>query len=126
MKTLLLLLVTTSTMLYGQPNFNAVISAIKAGNTAEISNYMDVNVEVTVEDNDGSYPKVQAVSVINVFFQKHKPSSCSLVHTGSARDGASYYCIGNLSAGGGKYRVYIFFKKIGTSYMIQEMRFEKE
>lgn len=124
MKTLLLLLVATT--LYGQPNFNAVISAIKAGNTTEIGTYMDANVEVTVGDKDGSYAKSQAISVINSFFQKHSPSSCSLVHSGSARDGASYYCIGNLSAGGGKYRVYIFFKKVGATYLIQEMRFEEE
>lgn len=124
MKTLLLLLVATT--LYGQPNFNAVISAIKAGNTAEIGTYMDANVEVTVGDKDGSYPKSQAVSVVNSFFQQHSPNSCSLVHSGAARDGASYYCIGNLSAGGGKYRVYIFFKKVGSTYLIQEMRFEKE
>lgn len=126
MKTLLFLLITASTTLYGQPNFSAVIAAIKAGNTAEISNYMDANVEVTVEDNDGTYPKGQAASVISTFFQEHKPSNCSLVHSGSARDGASYYCIGNLSAGGSKYRVYIFFKKVGANYMIQEMRFEEE
>lgn len=124
MKTLLLLLVATS--LYGQPNFNAVINAIKAGNTTEIGTYMDANVEVTVGDKDGSYAKAQAISVVNGFFQQHSPSSCSLVHSGGARDGASYYCIGNLSAGGGKYRVYIFFKKVGGTYLIQEMRFEKE
>lgn len=124
MKTLLLLLVATT--LYGQPDFNAVISAIKAGNTAAIGTYMDANVEVTVEDKDGSYVKTQAISVVNGFFQEHAPSNCSLIHSGAARDGASYYCIGNLSAKGGKYRVYIFFKKVGSAYLIQEMRFEEE
>lgn len=126
MKTLILLLTTLTTMLYGQPDFGAVVTAIKAGNTATISNYMDANVEVTVEDNDGTYDKEEAVQVINSFFQKNAPSSCSLVHSGSARDGASYYCIGNLLAGGKKYRVYIFFKKVGDTYLIQEMRFEEE
>jgi len=124
MKTLLLLLVATT--LYGQPNFNAVISAIKVGNSVEIGTYMDVNVEVTVGDKDGSYAKDQAISVVNAFFKEHTPKGCSLVHSGAARDGASYYCIGNLSAGGGKYRVYIFFKKVEGTYLIQEMRFEKE
>ncbi|BDS11789.1 DUF4783 domain-containing protein [Aureispira anguillae] len=127
MRTILLILLTATTAtLYAQPNFSAVVTAIKAGNTMEISNYMDANVEVTVEDNDGSYDKGQAISVISSFFQKNAPNSCSLVHSGSARDGASYYCIGNLSAGGNKYRVYIFFKKVGGNYLIQEMRFEEE
>lgn len=87
---------------------------------------MDANVEVTVGDKDGTYAKAQAISVVNSFFQQNSPKGCSLVHSGAARDGASYYCIGNLSAGGGKYRVYIFFKKVGGTYLIQEMRFEKE
>jgi len=125
MKTLIFLL-ATSTALWGQPNFSAVITAIKAGNATEISNYMDVNVEVTVGDNDGSYSKTEAVGVVETFFGQHTPSNCSLVHSGAARDGASYYCIGNLSAGGSKYRVYIFFKKVGESYLIQEMRFEED
>jgi hypothetical protein len=124
MKTLLLLLAATT--LYGQPDFNAVISAIKAGNTTEIGLYMDANVEVTVEEKDGSYAKAQAISVINSFFQEHTPSNCNLVHSGAAKGGASYYCIGNLSAKGEKYRVYIFFKKVGGTYRIQEMRFEEE
>ena len=87
---------------------------------------MDANVEITVGDKDGSYAKTQAISAINTFFQQQSPSACSLVHSGAAKDGASYYCIGNLSTKGGKYRVYIFFKKKGSSYLIQEMRFEKE
>lgn len=123
MKTLLLLLVATT--LYAQPDFNAVINAIKAGNTAEIGKHMDVNVEVTVKDKDGSYAKAQAISIINDFFKEHEPSNCSLVHSGAAKDGASYYCIGSLSAKGGKYRVYLFFKKIEGAYRIQEMRFEE-
>lgn len=124
MKTLLLLLVTTT--LYGQPDFNAVISAIKAGSATEIGTYMDANVEVSVKEKDGSYAKVQAISLINGFFQEHTPSTCNLVHSGAAKDGASYYCIGNLSAKGGKYRIYIFFKKVEGTYKIQEMRFEEE
>lgn len=125
MKTLIFLL-TTTTMLLGQPNFSAVITAIQKGNAASISNYMDANVEVTVGDNDGAYSKNQAIAVVQEFFQKNAPSNCSMVHSGAARDGASYYCIGNLSAGGSKYRVYIFFKKVGDTYLIQEMRFEEE
>lgn len=123
---LLLLVFATATTLAGQPNFGAVISAIKAANTTEIANHLDATVEVTVGEQDGSYSKDQAIGVIQGFFQKNAPSSCSMVHSGAAQDGASYYCIGNLQAGGNKYRVYIFFKKVGTAYKIQEMRFEQE
>ncbi len=125
MKTILLVLSTT-TFLFGQPDFSSVISAIEAENVSQISNFMDENVEVTVEDEDGSYSKTKATNVIKTFFSKNPPSNCSMIHSGAARDGASYYCIGNLSAGGNKFRIYIFFKKIGSNYLIQEMRFEED
>ena len=125
MKTILLVL-STSTFLFGQPDFSSVITAIKAGNISQISNYMDKNVEVTVEDQDGSYSKIEATNVVKTFFSKNPPINCTMIHSGAARDGASYYCIGNLSAGGNKFRIYIFFKKIASNYLIQEMRFEED
>jgi hypothetical protein len=125
MKTIILLLSTT-TALFGQPNFSSVISAVKTGNIAEISSFMDANVEVTVGEDDGTYSKAQATSVVKAFFGKNTPTNCSMIHSGAARDGGSYYCIGNLLAGNNKFRIYIFFKKVGDSYLIQEMRFEED
>lgn len=125
MKTIVLIF-AASLAAWSQPDFNAIIAAIKASNVSAIAQQMDANVELTVGDKDGTYTKAQAVDVIAAFLSQNKPASCSLVHSGSARDGASYYCIGSLSAGGKKYRVYIFFKKTSDSYRIQEMRFELE
>ena len=125
MKTILLVLSTT-TFLLGQPDFSSVITAIKVGNISQISSFMDKNVEVTVEEKDGSYSKTEATNVVKTFLSKNAPSNCTMIHSGAARDGASYYCIGNLSAGGNKFRIYIFFKKIGLNYLIQEMRFEED
>ncbi len=125
MKTIILLLSTT-TVLFGQPNFSSVISAVKAGNVSAISSFMDSNVEVTVGEDDGTYTKLQATDVVKAFFVKNSPSNCSMIHSGAARDGGSYYCIGNLLAGNNKFRIYIFFKKVGATYLIQEMRFEED
>ncbi len=114
------------TALAAQPNFNAVISAVKSGNVVTVSQYLDAYVDVTVGDKDGAYSKEQATEVIKSFFTENTPTQCSMVHSGAARDGASYYCIGNLSAGGNKFRIYIFFKKVAAVYLIQEMRFEED
>ena len=114
------------TTLSAQPNFSTVITAVKTANMSTINQYLDANVDVTVGDKDGSYNKAQAAFVIRSFFTTNTPSHCSMVHSGAARDGASYYCIGNLSAGGNKFRIYIFFKKVGAAYLIQEMRFEED
>ena len=109
-----------------QPNFNTVIGALKAGNIATISDIMEEEIELAVGDESGLYPKAETINKVQGFFQQNKPSNCSLVHSGSARDGASYYCIGSLTAGGKKYRVYLFFKKLASDYKIQEMRIELE
>lgn len=126
MKLILVYLLFGISALSAQPNFSTVITAVKSGNMSIINQYLDANVDVTVGDKDGSYNKAQATLVIRSFFTTNAPKQCSMVHSGAARDGASYYCIGNLSAGGNKFRIYIFFKKVGAVYLIQEMRFEED
>lgn len=110
-----------------EPDFNRIINAIKASDVAIIAQELDTNLDLTMGDQEGSYTKAQAVELIKGFLTQHAPKGCRLIHKGSARDGASYYCIGSLVANDGEYRVYIFFKKDASgSYRIQEMRFEKE
>lgn len=123
---LFVLLLSNSSWMMAQPSFSTIINVLKGGEVNSISDYMDEQVELAVGNQNGTYPKVQALTMVNVFFQQNKPSNCTLVHSGSARDGASYYCIGSLTAGGKKYRVYIFFKKLRSVYKIQEMRIELE
>lgn len=125
-RTLLILLLLSSSWLIAQPNFNSVISALRSGDVASIGNYMAPQVELTIGDEHGTYEKTQALSAIEQFFEQNSPSNCSLVHNGSAKDGASYYCIGSLTAGGKKHRAYLFFKKLNGVYKIQEMRITGE
>ena len=126
MKTIVLFWVSM-TLFGSQPDFNAIISAIQAKQTAQVAVHFDEQVELTLaEQEEGIYPKAQATTLVAGFLNQYPSLKCSLVHTGSARDGASYYCIGSLSAGGNKYRVYIFFKKMANGYKIQELRFEEE
>lgn len=124
--TLLIVLLLSSSWLIAQPNFNSITSALRSGDVVSIGNNMGEQVELTIEEKHGTYAKAQALLVVEQFFQQNRPSNCSLVHHGSARDGASYYCIGSLAAGGKKYRAYIFFKQLNGVYKIQEMRMTQE
>lgn len=123
MKTIILLL-TSMVATWAQPNFNAVLSAIKDGDVNTLSQHMDTDVEITIEEEDGTYNKVEATKVVKGFFDKNKPSSCKVVHSGAARNNGAYFCIGNLVAGGKEHRVYLFFKENEGKFLIQEMRFE--
>ena len=109
--------------IWAEPNFSAVIAALKQGNTTTLAQYFDESVELTLADNEGTYNKADATKMVSQFFTSQKPSDCAMVHNGAARDGSSYYCIGTLTAGGKKYRMNIFF---GAKNLIQEMRFEVE
>lgn len=125
-RTLLILLLLSSSWLMAQPNFNNVISALRSGDIASIGNNIAEQVELTIGEAHGTYAQTQALAVVAQFFEQNRPSNCSLVHHGAAKDGASYYCIGSLTAGGKKHRVYIFFKKLKETYKIQEMRMTPE
>jgi hypothetical protein len=60
------------------------------------------------------------------FFNNNKPKSFSQVHKGTSRENSDQYCIGNLSASSGNYRVYLYLKVNGTNMQIQEIRLDKE
>lgn len=122
----IIILILSWVVVANQPNFNAVVAAIEQGNVSILSAYMDENLEITIGDEDGSYAKEEAARIVNEFFASNKPSNCNVVHSGSARNSGSYYCIGNLTAGGKKHRVYLFFKQSGSDYKIQEIRFEED
>lgn len=125
MKIILILLTTMTAAFMPQPDFGTVISAIQNKNAGKIAAYMDNTVEVTVGENDGVYNKAEATKVLQDFFDKQQPKLCTQVHSGEAKDQGAYYCIGKMSTvNNTSYRVYIYFKKATSGYLIQEIRFE--
>lgn len=124
MKTILLILAACAAIGSGQPDFSAVINTIKSGKSTSIAPYLANEVEITIGGNDGTYSKAEALTALQNFYNQNKPTNCSMVHNGVAKDQEAYYCIGKLDAGGKSYRLYIYFKKTGEQYLIQEMRFE--
>jgi hypothetical protein len=113
-------------------NFNPILQALKQANTQVLSNYWDTQVEITLGETDNFYSREQATKFITDFLNKNKPTACTLLHQGTARDNSSHYAIGTLVAGGSKYRMYILAKPAASPNVnnlpmqIQEMRLEKE
>lgn len=107
-------------------NLNAITKAISDGNAEALGQYFDQSVEVAVLNNEDVYAKAQAVRVVKDFFSQNKPTSFSQVHQGTSRGNDSQYCIGNMVTAGGTFRVYIYMKVNGSSFLIQELRFDKE
>ncbi len=107
-------------------NLDAITKAISSGNADALGQYFDSNVEIAVMDKEETYAKAQAIQVMKDFFAKNKPSTFKQVHQGASKGQDSQYCIGNMTASSGTYRVYIYMKVSGGKQVIQELRFDKE
>jgi len=104
---------------------SAITKAISDGNADALGQYFDANVEVAVMDKEQTYSKAEAVKVVKDFFAINKPSKFSQVHQGTSKGQDSEYCIGNLTASTGTFRVYIYMKVTGGKTTIQELRFDR-
>ena len=51
-----------------QNEYDEVISALRSGNSSQLSAYFDDNVELTLPDKSDSYSKAQAQLIVKDFF----------------------------------------------------------
>lgn len=109
----------------GNPSLEAIARALNAGDADAVSKYFADNVEISILDNEQLIPKAKASEALRSFFNSSKPKSFSQVHQGTSRESSDQYCIGNLAAANGSYRVYIYLKMNGSNASIQEIRFDK-
>jgi hypothetical protein len=110
----------------GNPSLEAISKALSSGDADALAPYLADNVEVSILDNEQVYSKAKATEVLRSFFSSNKPKTFNQVHQGTSRGNSDQYCIGNLSASTGSYRVYLYLKVSGTTTTIQEIRFDKE
>ena len=103
-----------------------ISKAISKGDVEALSSYFDSNVEISILDEEDFYNKSQAKDVVKKFFTRNQPKSFNLVHKGSSKGKDSKYFIGNLTAGGNTYRVYVYMKVFNGKPLIQELRFDEE
>ncbi len=103
-------------------SIDEVIAALRAGNAAEVSKYLDDNVELTVPDKSDNYSKAQAQLIIKDFFSINVVKGFELKHKGDSRDG--HYAIGTLQTSSGNFRTNVFTKVKNGREVIREIRFQ--
>jgi len=103
-------------------NIDAVIGALRSGNAAELSNYFDANVELTLPDQSDSYSKAQAVQILKDFFNNNGVKSFEVKHKGDA--GGGQFCIGTLQTKSGNFRTTVFMKAKNSKDLVKEIRFQ--
>ena len=131
MKNILFLLLLTPAFVFannqqGTPSLEAISTALSNGDVDGLSKYFATTVEISIQDKEQVYQKAKAEEVLKGFFDSSKPKAFAQVHKGQSRENSDQYCIGNLTATAGNYRVYLYLKVNGSNVTIQEMRFDKE
>ena len=104
-----------------QSGIDDVISALRSGNSSQLSAYFDENVEVTLPDKSDSYSKAQAQLIIKDFFGNNGVRGFELKHKGDSPGG--HYCIGTLQTKSGNFRGHVFMKTKGNKEVVKEIRF---
>ncbi|HNW56541.1 MAG TPA: DUF4783 domain-containing protein [Bacteroidales bacterium] len=108
-----------------QTNVPGEISiAIKAGNAAELSKYMNSTIELLLLDKEDFYRKNVAETILKDFFIEYKTKDFVIRHQGVKND--AQYAIGNLKTEKGDFRVYFLLKKVDQVMLIHQIRIESD
>ena len=98
--------------------------AIKAGNAAELSKYMNSTIELLLLDKEDFYKKDAAETILKDFFNEYQTKDFTIRHQGAKND--AQYAIGNLKTEKGDFRVYFLLKRVDQELLIHQIRIEPD
>lgn len=126
MKTLSVTLLFGLTLLLSsfaaQNSIDGVISALRSGNSSELSRYFDDNVDITLPDKSDNYSRAQAQLIVKDFFGNNGVKGFELKHKGDSPGG--HYCSGTLQTSAGNFRTNVFMKIKNGKEVLKEIRFQ--
>lgn len=128
MKRYLALLIASIFMwgvIIAQPQVDDVTQALNTGDLGNMVKYFDNVVDITLNNDQSTYSKVQAEMVIRKFLSKNSAKSFQVKYRGNVSNDNSFFIIGELKNNAqGSYKVYFFFKQKGKLHIIQKIKFE--
>ena len=77
LKSLILLLLVSA---LNADQIDSIAWLIKEGNSERLSQLLSPTVEITMNDQENTYSKRQAVEVVKRFFDEHRPVTSKLLH----------------------------------------------
>jgi len=103
----------------------SITSAIRTGNSAELSKYFGSTVEIIIPGSEGAFSKAQAEMILKDFFSKSAPLSFVVNQKGNSAAGAQFM-IGTYKNKNEILNVYILLKPVGGQLLIQQLHFESD
>ncbi|MFA5301091.1 MAG: DUF4783 domain-containing protein [Bacteroidales bacterium] len=104
--------------------FTSIGDDLKSGDAVVFARWFAEDMEVDVMGNAGVCSRSQARQLMKNFYEKYTPKSFSIVHMSGSLP--MRYCIGNLIAGGERFRVTLFVKSQRETHQLQQIRIEKD
>ena len=101
-------------------------TAFKKSDSKTIASYFDTMIEIKISDKEGTYSKSQGEQILKDFFEKNNVIDFHFKHDGASGANNAQYAIGSISTSSGKFRTYIYMKKKGDTFVIQELTIENE
>lgn len=100
--------------------------ALKAGNSSELSRYMNTTIELILLDKEDFYKKNVAETILKDFFNEYKIKDFTILHQGQGAKSDAEYAIGNLKTERGDFRVYFLLKKVDKELLIHQIRIDSD
>ncbi|MEP7263009.1 MAG: DUF4783 domain-containing protein [Bacteroidota bacterium] len=106
--------------------FDEIAAGIKSGDEKMLAKNFNSSIDLTIGTVENTYSRAQAEQVLREFFTGNKPTGFTIIHQGLSKEGAKY-AIGTLTTAQGKsFRVYLYVKQVGNTYLVNELRFMQE
>ena len=105
-------------------SIDEIITALKAGNSADLARFFDNTVEINMPNKSNDYSKSQGELVLKDFFSSNTVKGFTVIHKGE--NSGSQYCIGTLLTRTGSYRTTIYMKQKGDKQVLQGITFENK
>lgn len=119
------LLVIFYLMPTGAGPIEKVAELIRQGNVGELSKMFANNVEITMQNDDNVYSKVQAGLILEKFFSQNKPVSVKIFHKVNSNPKYQFAVV-ILNTQKGPFRITYTLKETDSSLMLIELRIEAE
>ncbi|HXB06661.1 MAG TPA: DUF4783 domain-containing protein [Puia sp.] len=100
-----------------------ITTAIRVGNAAELSRYLDSRVDLCLPEKSDTYSRIQAEMIIRDFFSTNGVQNFLVKRRGN-NGGGSEFLVGLLKTRNGDYRTTLFVKQKGDKQLLQELRFQ--
>ena len=100
-----------------------VINALRSGNAAQLSKFVDNNIELSLPSKTDNYSRQQAAVILQDFFSNNGVKDFDVKHKGD--NGGNKFCIGTLLTKSGNYRTTFFLAEKNGKQYVKEIRFQQ-